>query len=302
VRQRAELVKKKGGFIPHFLSMSATPIPRTLMLTVFGDLDLSLITELPGGRKPIETKIVPPIERQATYAFVRQEVNEGRQVFVICPRIEKSELFDSAEKADRRTIANLEMKSVKEEYERLRAKIFPDLTVTMLHGQMKGKEKEDVMRRFKNREFAILVATSVVEVGVDVPNASIMIIEGADRFGLAQLYQFRGRVGRGEYQSYCFLMADSDTKAANARLKAILEARNGFELAEKDLALRGPGQFFGEIQTGLPDVAMDALQDPELVKTSREAALSLVKSDPSLKTYPPLKAKLAEFQKNIHLE
>jgi ATP-dependent DNA helicase RecG len=307
VRQRAELAKKKGGFIPHFLSMSATPIPRTLMLTVFGDLDLSLITELPGGRKPIETKIVLPIGRQATYAFVKREIGEGRQVFVICPRIEKSEAqnngqLDTVAKIDKRTIANLEMKSVKEEYEKLRTKIFPDLKIAMLHGQMKGKEKEDVMKKFKAREFDIMVATSVVEVGVDVPNASIMMIEGAERFGLAQLYQFRGRVGRGEYQSYCFLMADSDAKAANARLKAILEAKNGFELAEKDLALRGPGQFFGEIQTGLPDVAMGALQDPELVKASREAALVLVQSDPSLKTYLPLKAKLAEFQKDIHLE
>ncbi|MGC9968686.1 MAG: ATP-dependent DNA helicase RecG [Minisyncoccia bacterium] len=307
VRQRAELAKKKGGFIPHFLSMSATPIPRTLMLTVFGDLDLSLITELPGGRKPIETKIVLPIGRQATYAFVKREIGEGRQVFVICPRIEKSEAQnngqpDTVAKIDKRTIANLEMKSVKEEYEKLRTKIFPDLKIAMLHGQMKGKEKEDVMKKFKAREFDIMVATSVVEVGVDVPNASIMMIEGAERFGLAQLYQFRGRVGRGEYQSYCFLMADSDAKAANARLKAILEAKNGFELAEKDLALRGPGQFFGEIQTGLPDVAMGALQDPELVKASREAALVLVQSDPSLKTYLPLKAKLAEFQKDIHLE
>jgi ATP-dependent DNA helicase RecG len=277
------------------------------MLTVFGDLDLSLITELPGGRKPIETKIVLPIGRQATYAFVKREIGEGRQVFVICPRIEKSEAQnngqpDTVAKIDKRTIANLEMKSVKEEYEKLRTKIFPDLKIAMLHGQMKGKEKEDVMKKFKAREFDIMVATSVVEVGVDVPNASIMMIEGAERFGLAQLYQFRGRVGRGEYQSYCFLMADSDAKAANARLKAILEAKNGFELAEKDLALRGPGQFFGEIQTGLPDVAMGALQDPELVKASREAALVLVQSDPSLKTYLPLKAKLAEFQKDIHLE
>ena len=310
VRQRAELAKRRArngngaDQIPHFLSMSATPIPRTLMLTVFGDLDLSLITELPGGRKPIETKIVPPVGRLAAYAFVKQQVKEGRQVFVICPRIEKSEAPEenSTKKIDYRALANLEMRSVKEEYEKLRTKIFPDLKLAMLHGQMKGKEKEETMRRFKNKEFDIMVATSVVEVGVDVPNASIMMIEGAERFGLAQLYQFRGRVGRGEYQSYCFLMADSETKAANARLKAILEAKNGFELAEKDLALRGPGQFFGEVQTGLPDVAMSALQDPELVKASREAAIALVQSDPSLKTYPPLKAKLAAFQKDIHLE
>lgn len=297
VRQRAELTAKKEGVVPHFLSMSATPIPRTLMLTVFGDLDLSLITELPAGRKPIETKIVSPIERQATYAFIKSQVREGRQVFVICPRIEKVE-----ETTDGKTKTLLEMKSVKEEYERLRTKIFPDLRLAMLHGQMKGKEKEETMRKFKDREFDILVATSVVEVGVDVPNATIMMIEGADRFGLAQLYQFRGRVGRGEHASFCFLMADSDAKAANARLKAILEAKNGFELAEKDLALRGPGQFFGSVQTGLPDVAMTALQDPELVKASREAAVAVVRADPSLGTHAPLKTKMSEFQRQIHLE
>ncbi len=295
VRQRAELVTKKNGIIPHFLSMSATPIPRTLMLTVFGDLDLSLITELPGGRKPVATKIVLPIERQATYTFVKKQIKEGRQAFVICPRIEKSEVLDLPN-------AVLEMRSVKEEYEKLRTKIFPDLRIAMLHGQMKGKEKTEIMQRFKAREFDLLVTTSVVEVGVDVQNASIMLIEGADRFGLAQLYQFRGRVGRGEYQSYCFLMAESDAKAANARLKAIMEAKNGFELAEKDLALRGPGQFFGEVQTGLPDIAMTALQDPMLVKASREAAAALLQSDPSLKASLPLKAKVAEFRTGLHLE
>jgi len=296
VRQRAELVSKKNGVIPHLLSMSATPIPRTLMLTVFGDLDLSLITELPAGRKQVTTKIIPPSGRQAAYAFIKERVAEERQVFVICPRIEKSEEADSA------AIATLEMKSVKEEYEKLSRKIFPDLRVAMLHGQMKGKEKTAIMQQFKAREFDILVCTSVIEVGVDVPNACVMLIEGADRFGLAQLYQFRGRVGRGEYQSYCFLMADSAGAAVNARLKAILEAKNGFELAEKDLALRGPGQFFGEIQTGLPDIVMSALQDPELVRTSREAALGIMKTDASCKSYPLLKAKLGEFQKKIHLE
>jgi ATP-dependent DNA helicase RecG len=158
------------------------------------------------------------------------------------------------------------------------------------------------MRKFKDREFDILVATSVVEVGVDVPNASIMMIEGADRFGLAQLYQFRGRVGRGEYQSYCFLMADSAAAAANARLKAILEAKNGFELAEKDLALRGPGQFFGNVQTGLPDIAMEALRDPELVKHSREAAVRAVTADPGFKKNPALRKKVEEFRARVHQE
>jgi ATP-dependent DNA helicase RecG len=305
VRQRAELNAKKdakgnGGkegaaLIPHFLSMSATPIPRTLMLSVFGDLDLSLITELPVGRKAIQTTIVPPLGRTATYDFIRQQIKEGRQAFVICPRIEAEEEEPGAAK-------KLELKSVKEEYEKLSQKIFPDLRVAMLHGQMKPKEKEDVMKKFKEKEFDILVATSVVEVGVDVPNASIMMIEGADRFGLAQLYQFRGRVGRGEYQSYCFLMADSQAATANARLKAILEAKNGFELAEKDLALRGPGQFFGHVQTGLPDVAMEALRDPELVKHSREAAVKALTADPQLKKNSPLRKKMEEFRARIHQE
>ena len=302
VRQRAELLQKKNGIVPHFLSMSATPIPRTLMLTVFGDLDLSLITELPVGRKPIETKIVSPIERQQTYGFIKAQVEAGRQVFVVCPRIEKPE-EDESNNGNGKSAAALDMKSVKEEYDRLKTKIFPTLRVEMLHGQMKGKEKEDIMHRFNDRAFDILVSTSVVEVGVDVPNATIMMIEGADRFGLAQLYQFRGRVGRGEHQSYCFLMAEEKNgDGAKARLKAILEAKNGFELAEKDLALRGPGQFFGEVQTGLPDVAMSALQDPELVKVSRESALAIVQKDPALKNYPLLKSKLAEFRKKIHLE
>jgi ATP-dependent DNA helicase RecG len=172
----------------------------------------------------------------------------------------------------------------------------------MLHGQMKPKEKEDVMRKFKAREYDIVVSTSVVEVGVDVPNATIMMIEGAERFGLAQLYQFRGRVGRGEHQSYCFLMATGDADKANARLKAIMEAKNGFELAEKDLALRGPGQFFGETQTGLPDVAMDALRNPALVQESREAALMIIKETPTLAKYPSLKAKIEAFKKKVHLE
>jgi ATP-dependent DNA helicase RecG len=306
VRQRAELNAKKdrNAPIPHFLSMSATPIPRTLMLSVFGDLDLSLITELPVGRKAVETKIVAPLGRAATYDFIRAQIKEGRQAFVICPRIdaEDEEAAKAAPGGKAAVAKRLELKSVKEEYEKLSQKIFPDLRTAMLHGQMKPKEKEEVMKKFKDREFDIIVATSVVEVGVDVPNASIMMIEGADRFGLAQLYQFRGRVGRGEYQSYCFLMADSQAATANARLKAILDAKNGFELAEHDLALRGPGQFFGNVQTGLPDVAMEALRDPELVKNSREAAIKAVTADPQFKKNIALRKKVEEFRARVHRE
>ncbi len=328
VRQRAALLGNQGikekGKIPHFLSMSATPIPRTLMLTVFGDLDLSLITELPAGRKPIETKIIPPTGRQAAYDFVRKEVKSGRQVFVICPRIDTEEerrmkkeegrMENGEKKIENRgqsgLFKQLELKSVKEEYEKLSKKIFPDLKIAMLHGQMKAAEKEAVMRGFKDRRYDVLVATSVVEVGVDVPNATIMMIEGADRFGLAQLYQFRGRVGRGGHQSYCFLMTETAGDAnsggggenAKARLQAILKAKNGFELAEYDLKLRGPGEFFGSVQTGFPDELMQGLQNLELVKESREAALSVAQTDPSLARNPALRAKMGEFRKQVHRE
>ncbi len=324
VHQRAELLGKTaaghapgatGVLVPHFLSMSATPIPRTLMLSVFGDLDLSLITELPAGRKPIDTKIVPPAERAAAYRFIEKEVAAGRQVFVICPRIDPAEedakddggaakgAARPASPARQRALASaLELKSVKEEFEKLSTEIFPDLRVAMLHGQMKAKEKEEVMRQFKDHAFDILVATSVVEVGVDVPNATIMMIEGAERFGLAQLYQFRGRVGRGAHASYCFLMTTTAAHATNGRLKAIVEAKNGFELAEKDLQLRGPGQFFGEQQSGLPDIAMEALRDPELVRHSRDAAAALIKTDPRLARSPALRRHVVEFRAGLHRE
>lgn len=275
------------------------------MLTIFGDLDISIIGELPAGRKPILTKIVMPLERQTTYDFIRKKVKEGRQVFVICPRIEpESEegLPAQAGKNGKLTFKKLELKSVKEEFERLSEKIFPDLRIAMLHGQMKPKEKEKIMADFKNRKSDILVSTSVIEVGVDVPNAAIMMIEGADRFGLAQLYQFRGRVGRGEYQSYCFLFTDSTGKDTALRLKAILEAKNGFELAEKDLAIRGPGEFLGSVQTGLPDIAMENLQNVELVRGSREEAISILKKSPSMAAFPLLRDKLAQFENRIHLE
>ena len=198
----------------------------------------------------------------------------------------------------------------KTEYEKLSKKIFPDLKVAMLHGKMKPKEKEKTMSAFaktakekdKNKRIDILVSTSVVEVGVDVSNATIMMIEGTERFGLAQLYQFRGRVGRGEHQSYCLLFTDSAAKTTQQRLKSIVEAKNGFELAEKDLKIRGPGEFFGEAQTGLPDLAMKALQNPELVKAAREAAREMLRSDPALEKHPLLSEQLIRFQTQIHFE
>jgi ATP-dependent DNA helicase RecG len=304
VKQRKELLRSTGT-VPHFLSMSATPIPRTIMMTVFGDLDVSLITELPSGRKAIETEIVIPEERKRTYAFVRKEITAGRQAFVICPRIEESEKENEAsdrESQKKRNLANNDVKMVTEEYEKLSKKIFPDLAVGMLHGKMKPKEKEETMRRFSENKINILVSTSVIEVGVDVPNATIMMVESAERFGLAQLYQFRGRVGRGNHQSYCFLFTESTGTTAKARLAAIVSAKNGFELAEKDLALRGPGEFFGEAQSGFSDTAIEALRDPELVKISREAAGQIINDDPLFTNHGALKDKVLEFQKKIHLE
>ncbi len=310
VEQRKLLVaknKEANGFVPHFLSMSATPIPRTLSLTLFGNLDISLITELPKNRKEIITKVVAPENRPKAYAFIRGQVKKGRQVFVICPRIEPT----NNEQFTANNLQKMELKSVKEEFEKLSKKVFPDLRVSMLHGKMpaggrsssSGKAtKESVMRDFANGATDILVSTSVVEVGVDVPNATIMMIEGADRFGLAQLYQFRGRVGRGKHQSFCFLFSDSGSKTTMQRLKSIVEAKNGFELAEKDLKIRGPGEFLGAAQTGMPDIAMKALQNPELVQNARDMAAEILKEDFFLKKYPLLAKRLEQFRKEIHPE
>lgn len=309
VEQRATLTRSSAT-VPHFLSMSATPIPRTLSLTLFGDLDLSLITELPKNRKPIVTKAVLSENREKAYAFIRGKIKNGQQAFVICPRIAAPEnggeprpdLIGAGNPLEKKNALWLEVKNVTEEYEKLSKKIFPDLKVAMLHGKLKAKEKEKTMRDFAERKTDILVSTSVVEVGVDIPNATIMMIEGSERFGLAQLYQFRGRVGRGEHQSFCFLFSNSESKSTQHRLKSIVEAKNGLELAEKDLKIRGPGEFLGQSQTGLPDLAMKAIQNPELVKTAREAAYSILKTDPLLKNHPLLSTRLAEFKKETHWE
>ncbi len=301
VQQRAALSERNGDTIPHFLSMSATPIPRTLTLTVFGDLDLSTITELPAGRKAIISKIVSQKNRSNAYAFIRGQIQHGRQAFVICPRIDPGEIKEGEILTDAKRKA-MELKSVKEEFEKLSTKIFPDLRIVMLHGKMKSKEKESIMKDFLAKKFDILVSTSVIEVGVDVPNATIMMIEGAERFGLAQLYQFRGRVGRGEHQSFCLLFTTSENGTGSRRLESLIDAKNGFELAEKDLQIRGPGQFLGDTQTGLPDVAMDALKNLELVKSARVAAESILSNDPDLAAHPALKERFSAFQKSVHLE
>jgi ATP-dependent DNA helicase RecG len=314
VGQRASLVYG-SNLVPHLLSMTATPIPRTLALTVYGDLDLSLIKEMPKDRKKVKTIIVDPRQRKEAYAFIESEVKKGRGVFVICPKIESnaSKLKKIAEKGpvigsfvpqnyDLSLIGLPEIKAVEEEYERLSKEVFPHLRITMLHGKMKPKEKERIMLDFRNGEIDILVSTSVVEVGVDVPRATIMMIEGAERFGLAQLHQFRGRVGRSDMQSYCFLFTTSPDQLNRKRLKALVDSNNGFELAQKDLEIRGPGQLYGLQQWGLPDTAMQGLSNIFLVEKTRAAAKEILEADPELDEHPLLKEKLKHFRTKIHFE
>lgn len=266
VRQRGALRSK--GYDPHMLVMSATPIPRTLALTVYGDLDLSIIDEMPPGRQPIQTKWFMPAERERAYRFLRSQIGKGRQAYIICPLVEESE--------------KVQARAAVEEYQRLQKSIFPDLRLGLLHGRLKSGEKERMMRQFSDHELDILVSTSVVEVGVDVPNATVMLIEGANRFGLSQLHQFRGRVGRGEHQSYCILMSDVTTDVSEERLRAIEETQDGFKLAEKDLEMRGPGDFFGTRQSGLPELKLASLGDTPLLELARREAQVLFAEDPTL--------------------
>ena len=282
VLQRASL-RERGDQIPHTLIMSATPIPRTLSLTLFGDLDISTIDELPEGRQQVATRWLPPQRRPAAYGFLLKEVQAGRQAFVICPLVEESEL--------------IETKAATEEHRRLSQEVFPDLNLGLLHGRMSAKGKDRVMRQFRDGEVDILVSTAVVEVGIDVANATVILIEGADRFGLAQLHQFRGRVGRGQHKGYCLLMSDSPSEVAKERLSALENIHDGFQLAEADLELRGPGDFFGTRQSGLPNLRMAQLSDRELLETARREASRMMEEDPEL-TAPEhalLAAEVARF-------
>ncbi|MER3405925.1 MAG: DNA helicase RecG, partial [Chloroflexota bacterium] len=276
VRQRANLRNK--GYNPDVLVMTATPIPRTLALTIYGDLDISVIDELPPGRQRVKTRWVGPRERMRAYAFVREQVRQGHQAFIICPLIAESDRVDA--------------RAAVEEHARLQRQIFPDLKLELLHGRMTAKEKEAVMQRFRDGEAHILVSTAVVEVGIDVPNATVMLIEGADRFGLAQLHQFRGRVGRGPFESYCLLLSDSSNPDENPRLRAIVENYDGFKLAEEDLKLRGPGEFFGTRQSGLPDLKVAQLGDIAVLELARREAALIFAVDPELRR--PDHALLAE--------
>lgn len=295
VKQRKSLAIKKGSGqkeLPHLLSMTATPIPRTLALTMFGDLDLTVIDSLPKNRKPILTEIVKKSKRAEMYEHVRKELQAGRQVYVICPRIDEQ---DEEEKQQRL------LKSVKEEAQRLAEVIFPEFTVDILHSKMKKEDKEEVMEDFLNKKSDILVATSVVEVGVNVPNATVIIIEHADRFGLAQLHQLRGRVGRAEHQSYCYLFTESEGETTYARLKALVTAKNGFELAEQDMLTRGIGALMDGKQWGISDLAMEAIKNPKLVEIARAEARNLVDGDPALTQHKELLSVIEEREK-VHME
>lgn len=290
--QRRKLARKEAR-LPHLLSMTATPIPRTLALTIYGDLDLTLLDEMPPGRKPIITKIVAPERRKEAYAKIREELKAGRQAYVICPRIDEPD----PEKA-----FSLQAKSVKAEAKRLKKEVFPEHELAILHSKMKPREKDEVMARFSKHETDILVATSVVEVGVNVPNATCIMIEGAERFGLSQLHQLRGRVVRSEHQAYCFACPESSGERTLERLKAFTTAKNGFELAELDLLQRGAGQLGGSQQWGISDVGMEALKNLRLVEAARNEAFALAQKDGSLSKHPALREALAARAATMHFE
>jgi len=256
------------------------------------------MNEMPKGRQKIITRLVTPEKRTAAYNFIRQQILSGRQVFVVCPRIELSDKNTGLKSL----LPAAEIKAAKEEYEKLSTNIFPEAKVALLHGKIKAKEKEKIMADFSIGKIDILVATSVIEVGIDIPNATIMMIEGAERFGLAQLHQLRGRVGRGENQSYCLLFTDSNTEQTQKRLKIMANCSDGFRLAEYDLRLRGPGEFFGTSQSGFPDMPLGSLINLIMVKQARDEAARILKQDPELKDYPLLKEKLKKFRENIHME
>jgi ATP-dependent DNA helicase RecG len=268
-----ELLRAKGKGRPHFLAMTATPIPRTLALASFGEMSDSVIDELPPGRTPVVTEVVLPDQRSRAYELVRREVRLGRQAFVICPLIEESE----------KVVA----RSATAEFERLRKEVFPDLSMDLIHGRL--KQKDDVMRRFVAGEIQVLVATAVVEVGVDVPNATVMMIEGADRFGLAQLHQFRGRVGRGSAESHCLLLADDPSESSRERLHLVEKIADGFRLAREDMERRGIGELMGSKQHGISDSAMEALRNPLLLDEVRDEAQRLLDSDPGFQNHQALK-------------
>jgi len=287
VAQRQK-VRQKSTAVANFLAMTATPIPRSLALTLYGDVNHSELREMPPGRIPVATAVVGPEGRDDAYAFVRAEVAEGRQVFVLCPLVEESD--------------TLGVRSATSEHERLSSEVFPDLRVELLHGRMPSREKEERMGRFATGQADLLVTTSVVEVGVDVPNATIMVVEGAERFGLAQLHQFRGRVGRGVHASHCLLFQGSPDPAGRQRLEEVARTRSGFDLAELDLRMRGPGDVIGLRQHGLPEMRVADLLDQVLMERARAAAERWLDIDPALDRHPPLAEAMNAFRAVFDLD
>jgi ATP-dependent DNA helicase RecG len=266
IEQRA-ILRSKGNS-PHLMVMTATPIPRSLALTLYGDLDISVIDEMPTGRLPVETHVLFPAERERAYTLIKNQVELGFQSFIIYPLIEKND--------------KEEAKAAIDEQERLQKEVFPNLKIGLLHGRMKQEEKDRIMQEFRDKKYPILVSTTVIEVGVDIPNATVMLIEGANRFGLAQLHQLRGRVGRSDIKSYCLLIPETDDQVENERLSAMVETNNGFILAERDLQQRGPGEFLGERQSGFAQFKMASITDIHLIEKAREQAQSLFEIDPDL--------------------
>src|SRR3989339_830632 len=290
--------QRKSALVPHFLSMTATPIPRSFALTIYGDLDLSIIKQMPKDRKVIKTRFVDDHNRQKAYDFIREQVKQGRQVFVICPLIEQKEKDENEiEIINYNFTGSQEKKSVLAEFEKLSKQIFPDLKVDYLHGKMRSNEKDEIMQDFAGGKIDILVSTSVVEVGVNIPNASVMIIEGAENFGLAQLHQFRGRVGRSSYQSYCFLFTTKTSAKSKERLEFFEKTSDGFALAEYDLEVRGPGAVYGVAQSGMMNLKIATMQDKEIIKLARDVARGM-----DFNKYPSLKKKVGEWEKSVHLE
>ena len=288
VHQRAKLLAK--GNAPHVLSMTATPIPRTLALTLHGDLEVSQIDELPPGRQPIQTTVITAKDRPQMFDLIRREVAQGRQAYIIFPAIEESEKLD--------------IKAAVEEHQQLSEKIFPDFEIGLLHGRLKSAEKDAALTAFREQKTQIIVSTTVIEVGVDVPNATVMVIENAERFGLSQLHQLRGRVGRGSHQSHCLLVTNSKSPDARQRLGVLEQSQDGFFIAEMDLRLRGPGEVFGTKQSGLPDFALASLvEDQEVLLLARQAAEAMIKDDPNLINFPDLQAELTtRYQRLIGSE
>jgi len=290
--QRSKLIRK-DNIAPHLLSMTATPIPRTLALTIYGDLDLSLLDEMPAGRKQIITEIITPNKREETYEKIKIELKAGRQLYVICPRI-----FEP----DPEKEMALNVKSAVAEAKILKQGVFREYEIGILHSKLSKEKKEKVMQEFAEGKINILCSTSVVEVGVNVPNATVIIIEGAERFGLAQLHQLRGRVIRSTYQAYCYVFAEAKSEKTIERLKALQTAKNGFELAELDLTLRGAGELGGTKQWGITDLGMEAIKNMKMVEAARTEAIRLIAEDPELTKYPLLKQKVKQKTSEFHFE